>query len=47
VYGGSKGRPADDERHHQMSRKSKNNGINNPDWNITWKASILTYLSRG
>ena len=24
VHGGSKGRPADDERHHRMSRRSKN-----------------------
>ena len=24
AHGGSKGRPADDERHHQMSRRSKN-----------------------
>jgi len=31
AHGGSRGRPAADSRDHQMSRKRKNNGINNPD----------------
>jgi len=45
AHGGSKGRPADDERHHQ-NEQEVNNGINNPYRNITRKTSILTYLSR-